>query len=74
MKADLGYQQNASQETIPFPAGTAWACFTDQVSHAAVSGQHQLEQTFTLAVEDMHNRNTAPLRILEQMAGRRLAA
>lgn len=72
MKADADYQKNASQEKIDFPAGCAWACFTDQVSHAALAGQHQLEQTFTLPVEAMRRPETAPLKVLEQLAGKAL--
>jgi hypothetical protein len=72
MKADAHYQQNAPQEAFDFPAGSAWGCFTDQVSHAATAGQHQLEQTFTLTVEAMQDRHTAPLLVLEGLAGRPL--
>jgi hypothetical protein len=74
MKADGEYQRSAAQETIDFPAGCAWACFTDQVSHAAIAGQFQFEQTFTVPVEAMQSPNTSPLSVLEQHAGRPLAA
>jgi hypothetical protein len=73
MKSDTAYQQTASQEHIDFPTGSAWACFTDQVSHAAMAGQHQLEQTFTLPVEAMQAPSTAPLAVLERLAGKPLA-
>jgi hypothetical protein len=73
MKSDEEYQRSADQETIDFPAGSAWACFTDQVSHAAMAGQHQLEQTFSLPVESMEDRGKAPLSVLEHLAGRPLA-
>jgi len=74
MKENAYYQRSVPQQTIHFPAGTSWVCFTDQVSHAAMAGQHQLEQTFTLPVEALHNRSTAPLAFLETLAGRALAA
>src|SRR5262245_53724930 len=74
MKADAVYQRAAPQETVDFPAGSAWLCFTDQVSHAALAGQHQLEQTFTLPVEALQDRGTAPLSVLEALAGRPLVA
>jgi hypothetical protein len=48
-------------------------CFTDQVSHAAVSGIHQFEQTFWVDVNSLRNPATAPLRVLENLAGRKLA-
>jgi hypothetical protein len=72
MKGDDHYQRTAPQQTIDFPAGSAWACFTDQVSHAAMAGQHQFEQTFTLPVEAMADPQTSPLRVLERLAGRPL--
>jgi hypothetical protein len=72
MKADEGYQRSAPQTAVDFPSGSAWACFTDQVSHAAMAGQHQFEQTFTLPVEALEGPETAPLRVLERQAGRPL--
>jgi hypothetical protein len=74
MKADADYQRDAPQERIEFPAGSAWACFTDQVSHAAMAGQHQMEQTFTLPVEALQEPSTAPLAVLEWLAARPLTA
>ncbi len=73
MKLDPAYQQRFAATTHPFPAGSTWACFTDQVSHAAVSGAHQLEQTFWVDVRVMRNPASAPLRVLETLAGRKLA-
>lgn len=72
MKADEKYQREAGQQTYDFAAGSAWVCFTDQVSHAAIAGQHQLEQTFTVPVQSMMTREHAPLAVLERLAGRRL--
>jgi hypothetical protein len=73
MKLDPTYQQRFAAATHQFPAGSTWICFTDQVSHAAVSGAHQLEQTFWLDVNVMRNPASAPLRVLESLAGRKLA-
>src|SRR5262249_16397962 len=74
MKADEQYQKSPVGTVFDFPAGSTWAAFTDQVSHAALSGIHQLEQTFTLPVARMHHPECSPLYILESLAGRRLAA
>lgn len=52
-KADLRYQREAPQAHYRFMPGTTWICFTDQVLHAAMSGQHLLEQTFVLEPENM---------------------
>jgi hypothetical protein len=73
MKLDPRYQERFAGATHPFPAGSTWACFTDQVSHAAVSGAHQLDQTFWVDVGVLRNPASAPLRVLESLAGRKLA-
>jgi hypothetical protein len=73
MKSDMNYQQGANQIIQDFPAGSTWVCYTDQVSHAALAGQHQFEQTFRLSVTRMRTPDTSPLRVLEGLAGRKLA-
>src|SRR5438094_26561 len=73
MKADAEFQSRSPQDAIDFPAGTTWLAFTDQVSHAAMSGQYQLEQTFLLPVDAMNQPERSPLRVLERIKGRRLA-
>jgi hypothetical protein len=72
MKFDAQYQRNAPQQTISFRPGATWMVFTDQVSHAAMSGQHALEQTFTLSIDGMLRPEQAPLRILERLKGGKL--
>ncbi|MBA3662431.1 MAG: Kdo hydroxylase family protein [Gammaproteobacteria bacterium] len=72
MKADEAYQQRAQQQTIRFPTGSTWIVQTDQVSHAAMLGQHVLEQTFYLPISAMQDENRSPLRILEKMLQQRL--
>ena len=72
MKADLRYQTEVNQTTFDFPAGSTWMTFTDQVSHAAVSGQFLLEQTFYVPVACMDDQSKAPLRVLERLTGQNL--
>jgi hypothetical protein len=72
MKEDRSYQRRAPQTSFDFPAGSAWAVFTDSVSHAAMAGQHQLEQTFLVPVDAMRDEQQSPLRILEKLKGRSL--
>lgn len=67
MKADLKYQATAQQIGIQFPPNCTWIVQTDQVSHAAMRGQHVLEQTFYLPVQAMLDESRSPLRILEKM-------
>ncbi len=72
MKEDSAFQQSTPQTAFDFPAGSAWMAFTDQVSHAAMAGQYQLEQTFLLPVDAMIDEQQSPLRILERLKGRPL--
>jgi hypothetical protein len=72
MKADTAYQAAAPQTAFDFPAGSTWLAFTDQVSHAAMAGQYQLEQTFLLPVDAMRAPERSPLRVLERLKGRPL--
>ena len=72
MKADLVYQRDCAQQTVPFAPGSVWVCFSDQTSHAVMSGQHMLEQTFFLPVAAMRHVEHAPLSVLERLTGARL--
>ncbi len=72
MKANLSYQKSAAQEEVHFVPGNSWIVQTDQVSHAAMSGQYVLEQTFYLPVNAMADPGLSPLRTLEKMVGRAL--
>ncbi len=72
MKLDDAYQDAVPHQTVAFAPGQTWMVFTDQVSHAAMSGQHALEQTFTLDVDGMAEPERAPVRVLERMKGRKL--
>ena len=72
-EAGCGVSGGGSKADVTFPAGTTWLCFTDQVLHAALAGHCALEQTFHLPVAAMAEPARAPLSVLEQLAGRRLA-
>jgi 3-deoxy-D-manno-oct-2-ulosonic acid (Kdo) hydroxylase len=72
MKMDRDFQQHSEQESVAFPAGSTWLAFTDAVSHAAMAGQYQLEQTFLVPVGAMLDEQRSPLRILERLKKRRL--
>lgn len=65
MKLDETYQNTAPKFRINFPAHSSWIVFTDQASHAVLSGQFLLEQTFYLPViEAMHSPELSPLKQL----------
>jgi hypothetical protein len=71
-KADLDYQKRCGQQIVHFPPGTTWLCFSDQVMHAAVSGQHMLEQTIHVPLAALYDPQSSPLAILERLCGRSL--
>jgi hypothetical protein len=73
-KADPAYQRDCAQEVVPFAPGTTWICFSDQVMHAAVSGQYMLEQTIHLPIAALRHPEFSPLATLERLTGRTLAA
>lgn len=72
MKSDPAYQKDAPQVTMPFSAGSVWVCFSDQTSHAAMSGQYMMEQTFHLPVARQYDPDFSPLAILTRLTGRAL--
>lgn len=61
MKLNDEYQSNLDKKLIEFPANSTWIVYTDKVSHAALSGQFLLEQTFYLSAEHMNDANLAPI-------------
>ncbi len=67
MKKDRAYQQSVIKTTLALPPKSSWIVYSDQVSHAAISGQHVLEQTFYLPSTAMHYPETTPLFVLEEM-------
>ena len=72
MKGDSTYQRSVPFTRVELASGATWICFTDQVSHAALSGQHVLEQTIYCDVEHMAQPERSPLKVLESMIGRAL--
>jgi hypothetical protein len=72
MKSDMEYQEKAPQVTFGFPPGCAWVVFSDQASHAAMSGQYMLELTMQLDPANQYDPQSSPLAILQRMTGREL--
>ncbi len=67
MKLNNNYQLSAKKQQIDFAAQTLWIAFTDQVSHAALSGQFLLEQTFYLPINGMRQPEYSPLMQWDQL-------
>jgi hypothetical protein len=72
MKADERYQAEVEKIELDFPAGSTWLVYADQVSHAAIRGQYQLEQTFLIDLEQLRHKDQSPLRTLERLVGQKL--
>ena len=71
-KLDDEWQAAAPKTNLAFPAGSTWIVYTDSVLHAALSGQHAVEQTYLMPVAGMADERRSPLRILERLTGRPL--
>ncbi len=61
MKMDEHYQKVVNKTKFAFPTDSTWMVFTDQVSHAALSGQFLLEQSFYLPVDSQLFPECSPL-------------
>jgi hypothetical protein len=72
MKGDAEYQRSSPQVTMPFPPGSTWVCYSDQASHAVMSGQFMMEQTLHLPAEAQNDPAASPLGILRRVTGRPL--
>jgi len=72
LKDNLAYQDNARSETVSFPPFATWMVFTDMVTHAVLSGQYALEQTFLIARDSLVTPEKAPVAVLERLAGKEL--
>jgi hypothetical protein len=69
LKENREFQELCPRTRWEFPPHSAWLVFTDMVSHAVLSGQFALEQTFIISKHALVLPDKAPLRILERIAG-----
>ena len=69
LKAHEDFQRTAPRARWEFPPLSTWLVFTDMVSHAVLSGQFALEQTFIISKDSLVTPEKAPVRILERLAG-----
>lgn len=70
LKENENFQKNCPKDSWDFPPSSCWAVFTDQVSHAALSGQFALEQTLIVPPKALIFPEEAPVAILERLSGR----
>ena len=65
MKDTPSFQaHDADYRELRFPPGSAWMVFTDTASHASISGQHALVNTFIVRLAQCRLLDAAPLNIL----------
>jgi len=74
LKESEAFQRDCPKDRWEFPPNSTWACFTDTTSHAVMSGQFALEQTFIVRRGSLVRPDKAPIAILERMAGFPLVA
>lgn len=73
LKENESFQRDCPKDRWEFPPGSSWIVFTDTTSHACISGQYALEQTFIVRRESLADPDRAPIAILERMTGFPLA-
>ena len=73
MKEDSEFQGVCTREYLQFAPGSSWMVYTETVPHAVLAGQYALEQTFLVDPDAMVTPGSAPIRVLEKMAGAPLA-
>jgi hypothetical protein len=69
LKANQEFQDKCVRTRWEFPPHSTWLVFTDMVSHAVLSGQFALEQTFIISKSSLVLPEKAPVRVLERIAG-----
>jgi len=72
MKEDAEFQRTCDREVIEFAPGSSWMVYTETVPHAVLAGQFALEQTLLVDPDAMVTPSSAPIAILEKLAGVRL--
>ena len=69
LKENETFQRECRKDRWEFPPDSTWICFTDTTSHACLSGQFALEQTFIVRHDSLIAPDKSPIAILERMAG-----
>jgi hypothetical protein len=69
LKESPGFQKEIPSRSWIFPPGSGWMVYTDVVSHAVISGQAALEQTFLVDLEAMVTPQHAPWQMLREYYG-----
>jgi hypothetical protein len=66
LKENSEFQAACRKDRWEFPPNSSWIVYTDMVSHAVLSGQYALEQTFIISQNDMVLPQKAPINLLRK--------
>jgi hypothetical protein len=69
LKENAEFQRTCPKQQWSFAPQSSWLVFTDMVSHAVLSGQMALEQTFIVARRSLLKPDLAPAAVLERVTG-----
>jgi 3-deoxy-D-manno-oct-2-ulosonic acid (Kdo) hydroxylase len=69
LKENEDFQTSCTKQRWEFSPRSCWIAFTDTVSHAVLSGQMAMEQTFIVPRRLMVHPEQAPASILERITG-----
>lgn len=70
LKHNAEFQETCPKARWGFPPDSSWIAFTDMVSHAVLSGQFALEQTYIVSRSALTLPHKAPVNVLERLCGR----
>ena len=70
LKENDQFQKTCPKQRWEFPPQSSWMVFTDMVSHAVLSGQMALEQTFIIPRRLMLHPEQSPAGVLERLVGK----
>ncbi|HEV2351737.1 MAG TPA: Kdo hydroxylase family protein [Terriglobia bacterium] len=69
LKHNAEFQQSCPKARWEFPPNSSWIALTDMVSHAVLSGQFALEQTYIVSRSALTLPRKAPVNVLERLCG-----
>jgi hypothetical protein len=69
LKENDDFQQGCVKARWEFAPGAVWLVYTDMVSHAVLSGQYAVEQTFFVSLLAMLRPELSPAAVLERLCG-----
>ncbi len=72
LKENDEFQQHCEKRRSEFGPGAVWMVYTDMVSHAVLSGQYAMEQTFLVSRSAMLDPASSPAGVLERLCGARV--